>query len=365
MATDNVQLARLQTAVKELNVTDTEAEDFTGLLPPAGVNYVRRRIKNENRPRICVFYNCLNRPLKHALAFGFRRFIPVCLHSLGPFSGRSRKSMILYHEFGHLFFHQPRGGFLALIFGSAIPLLWLVYNDPSRPDAALVALIAICILEFLAIAFLNEFHREIFADGFALASKFTEAWDELSEAQVREVETRGYLFEEKPGSIRAYENTIKARGWARAFLFRHAYRRTNAFGWLNATYLKYDRMSSGKDFYWKEMFYRRALVGVLFSVRVPLSAVKLIFVFVLLSQLSGVHLAGGLIWILLGCSIAVLVTLAISATMLDETSSMVAQAHLKGATSLIVVDDAVAENARREGERKEREDVLRSMGLDI
>ena len=87
----------------------------------------------------CISLNSRGKPIREPRAFGFVRFMPLCVHTLGAFSGTGKRpSMILYHEFGHLFLTQPRGGILVLTLGTAVPSLWLAMAHSVAWEVTLV-----------------------------------------------------------------------------------------------------------------------------------------------------------------------------------------------------------------------------------
>ncbi len=352
MATDNMQFSSLAAAVDELSITAFEVESFREILPAAGANYISRRLKKERRPKECLAFSSLSGPVKHPLAFNFRRFYPICIHSLGKSAGKSRRSMILYHEIGHLFFLQPRGGFISLMLGGIIPLLWTIFTGTALNFAMVFSFAIVSILEILSISIFSPLEREIFADGFALASKFTEIWDGLSPSDIKEVEKRGLIFAEPPKAVQVYERTVKARGRYRAWMFKRAYGRMNIFGSLNKRFMKYARQSAGMDLYWSEVFYRRALQGIFDTPTLIVSPAKVALMAFIVAQGNVIALTHHLMYVISFCAIMSIILLWNSTRSLVEVNMMITQAINKEHTTVLVVEEIMKRNIKKHKENE-------------
>lgn len=370
MASDNVQMARLRGGVRQLKVTDHTEDNILEHLSPTILNYVKRRLRKAWRSDVVLFASITDgRIMDGPRAFGFTRFIPICIHSLGSLEDEKRKPNLLhFHEFGHLFLFQPRGGLLLFLLGTFVPLTFLVLTHVDLSGSVRALIFVGLFLQIFAIVFMNDLYGEIHSDSFALACEFTQTWESMSLEEQEKKLKNGKVFSEKPALFRAYQNELRsakrtkssqglffdlkllvarAQDRIRVRQFEKAYARLNTLGWLNKEYAKIDRQLAEQDPYWKEIFFRRALQNFVLTARslfiFASSAIYLVAFFYLMP----VTLGGGLGLIIFGCAVLALLLLAFSAALLNEDSSMVAQAVMKQYTSCGVLDAEASENKRR------------------
>ena len=128
----------------------------------------------------------------------------------------------------------------------------------------------------------------------------------MSATEIADSLKRVFVFEKKPAAIAAYETVVIARGSFRARAFFRSYDRMNSIGLFNHWHQIGDAVTSGRDPFWKEIFFRRAFQNVIFSLRSgAYVACFAMYVFVF-TQIDHVDLSGGLFWVILACAVAAL-----------------------------------------------------------
>lgn len=375
MSSDNLQLARLRGAVRQLKVTEYLEDDLVEHLSPAARNYAERRLGKAWRiPHLLFVHLDDGRIMDGARAFGFTRFIPICIHSLGSLEASGRRpNMIHHHEFGHLFVFQPRGGMLSLGLGTAVPLIYLLSTSEDQTSSLWILLVTGLLLHAAVIFLLNDAQGEMQSDGFALACEFTKAWENMSPEEQAAALEHGVLFQERPPVIAAYARLLEEQHHSaagrkkpgrlrrlkavlerklRVRSFESAYRRLNSLGRLNRQYFRIDRKARHQDSYWKEVFFRRVLQSLFLAPRTQLLTASFVANAIVFLSVGPVMLGQGFGLVLVSTAAAALVLLALSAAVLDEDSSMVAQACMRMGTSLNVLESGVSLNRREKQEEE-------------
>ena len=306
MFNDNRTLFAVRRAMRNLGIADVEIESHEDLLPAPAVNYVNRFLRRSKQMTLCLFVNSNDVTIGGPRAYEFNRYCSLCIHSLGAFGEQPKKNMILFHEFGHLLHHQPRSSFLGLVFGNAIPLLFLIYDRGVFTYEIQLALVWFFSVEIVMLAFVDKYSREVYADNFALACWFTEQHMEWSNGDIEKAHRRGHFFETMPFVLCAYEKYVLSASALRRRAFRRAYKRMNQVGWLNRVFYEADIRSGGVDLYCKEVFFRRTFFAVLLSVRSLFLLLKAGAVVYFFLQFPAVEMNGYIALVLLCCALAML-----------------------------------------------------------
>ncbi len=351
LISDHTTLLHLGRAVRHLNLIDVEFEDHNQLLPERALNYFHRFLKRDGRKPLCFLVNSKNPTIESPRAFAFRMSCSVCIHSLGSVSKQPKsKNIILYHEVGHLFVHQARGGYLVLLFGNAIPLLFIaIYYGITdvEIDLALMisALALILALDLFMMKSVDKKQRETNADSFALACWFTEHCDGWSIGELETTLHRGHFFEEMPALLRAYCDwgpaSISDR---RKRAFRRSYERMNRVGWLNWFYLRAEKATGDRGGYWREIFFRHTLSGYFVNTRSVLTFLRLGAVIFFSFHILHAEISWHLFLLLAACAAGSTACMFVSASRLDRDKRF-----LEGDTSIRVIKSEVYLNRVKHG----------------